>query len=103
VRQIAERVTVKVDPARDEALPDQRSARVTVRTAAGAVHKEVLYSKGEPEFPLTDAEMQAKFEANAGCLYSPEHARRIHKTIMSIDQRNVRELTALLTAPQTGG
>jgi 2-methylcitrate dehydratase PrpD len=103
VRRIAERVTVKVDPARDEALPDQRSARVTVRTAAGAVHKEVLYSKGEPEFPLTDAEMQAKFEANAGCLYSPEHARRIHKTIMSIDQRNVRELTALLTAPQTGG
>jgi 2-methylcitrate dehydratase PrpD len=100
VRRIAERVTVKVDPARDAALPDQRSARVTVRTPAGIRSREVLYSKGEPEFSLSDAEMQAKFEANAGCLYSPEHARRIHEIIMGIDQRNVRELTALLTAPE---
>jgi 2-methylcitrate dehydratase PrpD len=99
VRRIAERVTVKVEPARDDLLPDQRSALVTVRTPAGSVCREVLYSKGEPEFPLTDDEMQEKFEANACRLYSREHARRIHATIMSIDQRNVRELTALLTAP----
>jgi hypothetical protein len=39
-----------------------------VRTAAGTRSREVVYSKGEPEFPLTDAEMQAKFEANAGSL-----------------------------------
>jgi 2-methylcitrate dehydratase PrpD len=58
-----------------------------------------LYSKGEPESPLTDAEMQAKFEANAGCLYSTRHARRIHEIIMSVERREVRELTALLTAP----
>jgi 2-methylcitrate dehydratase PrpD len=99
VRQVAERVAVTADPARDAALPDRRSARVTVRTAAGSVHKEVLYSKGEPEFPLTDDEVRAKFEANACCLYPPEHARRIHETIMTLERRNVRELTALLSAP----
>jgi 2-methylcitrate dehydratase PrpD len=102
VRRIAERVAVRVDPARDAALPDRRSALVTVRTAADTVKKEVFYAKGEPEFPLTDAEMRGKFEANAGCLYSPEHVKCIHETIMSIDQRKVRELTALLTAPQAG-
>ena len=59
--------------------------------------------KGEPEFPLTDAEMQAKFEANAGTLYPADHARRISETIMTIERRNVRELTALLTAPATAG
>lgn len=99
VRRIAERVTVKIDPTRDAALPDKRSARVTVHASTGTQSREVLYSKGEPEFPLTDAEMQAKFEANACCLYSLEHARRIHGTVMGIDQRSVRELTALLTAP----
>lgn len=99
VQRIAERVTVMVDPVRDAMLPDRRSARVTVRTTQGAFSQEVLFAKGEPEFPLTDAEMQAKFEANACCLYSPEHARRIYETIMSIDQRHVRELTTLLTAP----
>ena len=98
VRRIAERVTVRVDPARDAALPDKRSALVTVRTAAGTRSREVVYSKGEPEFPLTDAEMQAKFEANAGTLYPADHARRISETIMTIERRNVRELTALLTA-----
>ena len=99
VRRIAERVTVKIEPARDALLPDQRSALVTVRTMTDSIQKEVLYSKGEPESPLTDGEMRDKFEANVSSLYSPEHARSIHKTIMTIDQRNVRELTALLTAP----
>jgi 2-methylcitrate dehydratase PrpD len=99
VRRIAERVTVKVDPERDAALPDKRSARVTVRTARDHRSREIFYSKGEPEYPLTDAEMQAKFETNAGCLYSIDHARRLHEIIMSLDQRNIRDLTALLAAP----
>jgi 2-methylcitrate dehydratase PrpD len=99
VRRVAERVTVRVDPERDAMLPDRRSARVTVRTAAGSFQKEVFYSKGEPEFPLTDAEMRAKFEANAGSLYPADRVRRIHDTIMAIDRHTVRELTALLTAP----
>jgi 2-methylcitrate dehydratase PrpD len=102
VRRVAERVTVRVDPERDAMLPDRRSARVTVRTAAGSLQKEVFYSKGEPEFPLTDAEMQAKFEANAGSLYPADRVRRIHDTIMSIESRRVRELTALLAAPPPG-
>jgi 2-methylcitrate dehydratase PrpD len=102
VRRVAERVTVRVDPARDAMLPDRRSALVTVRTAAGSFQKEVLYSKGEPEFPLTDAEMRAKFEANARSLYPADRVRRIYDTIMSIESRRVRELTALLTAPPPG-
>ncbi len=101
VQRIAGRVTVRVDPSRDAMLPDRRSARVTVRTAAGSLQKEVFYSKGEPEFPMTDAEMQAKFEANAGSLYPADRVRRIHDTIMSIELRRVRELTALLAAPST--
>jgi hypothetical protein len=50
---------------------------------------------------MTDAEMQAKFEANAGSLYPADRVRRIHDTIMSIELRRVRELTALLAAPST--
>jgi 2-methylcitrate dehydratase PrpD len=75
---------------------------VTVRTAAGAFQKEVLYSKGEPEFPLTDVEMRAKFEANARSLYPADRVRRIYDTIMSIESRRMRELTALLAAPPPG-
>jgi len=47
--------------------------------------------------------MQAKFYANAGTLYPADQARRISETIMTIERRNVRALTALLTAPATAG
>ena len=99
VRRIAEKVTVRVNPARDVHYPGERSALVTVRTRAGTFQKEVVFPKGEPEFALSDAEMQAKFEANACTVYRPDHARRISETIMTIERRRVRELTALLTAP----
>jgi 2-methylcitrate dehydratase PrpD len=103
VRGIAEKVTVRVNPARDVHYPGERSALVTVRTRTGTFQKEVVFPKGEPEFPLTDTEMQAKFEANACTVYRPAHAQRISETIMTIERRKVRELTALLTGPERHG
>jgi 2-methylcitrate dehydratase PrpD len=100
VRSIAAKVTVRVNPARDLNYPGERSARVTVRTRDGSFRHEVVFPKGEPEFPLTDAELQAKFEANATLVYPLEHARRVADTITSIENRRVRELTALLAAPR---
>jgi 2-methylcitrate dehydratase PrpD len=99
VRRIAERVTVTVDRARDAALPDQRSSRVTVRASTGTLSREVLYSKGEPEFPLTAAEMTSKFDQNASTLYATEHANKIRNIILDIENRHVREMTAMLRAP----
>ncbi len=99
VRAVAQKVTVCVNPARDVHYPGERSALVTVRTRSGSFGQEVPYPKGEPEFPLSDAEMLAKFEANACTVYSQRHAGHLSETIMTIDRRSVRELTALLTAP----
>jgi 2-methylcitrate dehydratase PrpD len=96
VRRLAEKVTVRVNPERDVNYPGERSALVTVRTATGSRSKEVVYPKGEPEFPLTDSEMQAKFEANAGAVYPLDRVRRIADTIMTVERRKVRELTELL-------
>jgi 2-methylcitrate dehydratase PrpD len=99
VRSIAEKVSVRVNPSRDIHYPGERSALVTVRTRTGSFRREVPFPKGEPEFPLTEVEMQAKFEANATVVYTPEHARRLADTIMGVERRSVRELTALLAAP----
>ena len=93
VRRIAERVTVRVDPDRDAMLPDKRSALVIVHAGSGVYRREVVYPKGEPEFPLSDREMQAKFEANATVVYSPEHARQLADTVLSIERRSVRDLS----------
>jgi 2-methylcitrate dehydratase PrpD len=59
----------------------------------------VLYPKGEPENPLSDDEMASKFEKNASTLYALDRVHRIRDNIMTIENRNVRELTSILKAP----
>ncbi|WP_017934733.1 MmgE/PrpD family protein [Nocardioides sp. Iso805N] len=48
------------------ALPAERPARVTVRTARGVGVGEVRNARGNPDSPLTDAEVVAKFLGNVG-------------------------------------
>jgi 2-methylcitrate dehydratase PrpD len=62
VRALVEQIEVGVDPAIDAAFPGRRSARVEVLTRSGErlVHTQPD-RKGDPELPLTDAELESKF------------------------------------------
>jgi len=61
-RELMARIDVRVDPAIDAAFPGQRAARVEITTRAGArlVHLQPN-RKGDPELPLSDAELESKF------------------------------------------
>jgi 2-methylcitrate dehydratase PrpD len=59
----------------------------------------VTYPRGEPENPLSDDEMAAKFEKNASTLYTVERVNRMRAIILDIENRRVRELTSMLRAP----
>lgn len=64
---IAERCTLVADPICDEEFPLAFSAIVRVRTTAGlTVQRRVHSSRGGPDSPLTDEELEAKFRLNAG-------------------------------------
>ena len=56
-----DRISLRVDPELDATFPAQRAARVAI-TAKGR-REEYLQPtrKGDPEMPLTDAELEAKF------------------------------------------
>ena len=60
-RALMEKVSVGLDPELDAAFPRQRAARVAI-TAKGR-REEFLqpHRKGDPELPLTDADLEAKF------------------------------------------
>ncbi len=61
-RALMENVEVVLDPELDATFPNQRAARVTVETADG--RSETFYQpnrKGDPELPLSDRELDAKF------------------------------------------
>jgi 2-methylcitrate dehydratase PrpD len=60
-RALMERVSVSLDPELDATFPRQRAARVAI-TARGR-REELLQStrKGDPDLPLSDAELNDKF------------------------------------------
>lgn len=61
-RALMENVEVVLDPELDATFPNQRAARVTVETTDG--RKETFYQpnrKGDPELPLSDRDLDAKF------------------------------------------
>ncbi|UBQ43812.1 MmgE/PrpD family protein [Comamonas thiooxydans] len=62
VRELMTRIEPRVDPVIDAAFPGQRSARVEITTRSGAtlVHLQPN-RKGDPELPLSDAELTSKF------------------------------------------
>lgn len=99
VREVAEKVVVKVNPQRDVNYPKERSARVTIHTQNDSYEHEMLFPKGEPESPLSEDEFVRKFEQNAQSLYSGEHVDEIKTMILDLENRKVRELTSLLGAP----
>jgi 2-methylcitrate dehydratase PrpD len=66
-RDLMSRVEVKVDPELDAAFPAKRAARVAI-TARSGRREEFLQPtrKGDPDMPLTDAELEGKFLELAG-------------------------------------
>ncbi|MDP9877731.1 2-methylcitrate dehydratase PrpD [Variovorax boronicumulans] len=61
-RELMTRIDVRVDPAIDAAFPGRRAARVEITTHDGVklVHLQPDRS-GDPELPLSDAELDSKF------------------------------------------
>ena len=48
---------------------------------------------------MTDEALRAKFAAASATVLSPGHAREIEQFIMTIEDRDVRDLTTLLVPP----
>jgi 2-methylcitrate dehydratase PrpD len=71
LRDLMQRTDVRLDPELDARYPAEFPARVRLTLRDGRTVEQVVYSpKGDPEAPLSEAELQAKFlglvEANHG-------------------------------------
>ncbi|CAN7730072.1 2-methylcitrate dehydratase PrpD [Variovorax paradoxus] len=61
-RSLMERISVTVDPELDAAFPGQRAARVLITMRDGRCFEHLQPNrKGDPEEPLSDAELEDKF------------------------------------------
>jgi 2-methylcitrate dehydratase PrpD len=90
-RALMRRIELAVDPELDAAFPGQRAARVRLELADGRTAEWLQPTrKGDPDAPLTDAELSAKFlelaapvigesaaQARLATLWALESAQRI--------------------------
>ncbi|MET3373413.1 2-methylcitrate dehydratase PrpD [Variovorax boronicumulans] len=86
-RELMTRVDVRVDPAIDAAFPGQRAARVEITTRAGdrLVHLQPN-RKGDPELPLSDAELESKFLELSGPVIGASRAQTLLEHIWHLDR-----------------
>lgn len=83
---LADRVQVTADPAYTAEFPAHTPARVTVRTARGSFTREVRDPLGDPERPLSDGALEAKFLGLATQALSFEEATLLLERVREMGQ-----------------
>jgi 2-methylcitrate dehydratase PrpD len=75
-RALMKKISVSVDPELDAAFPGKRAARVAIRARDGRREEHLQPTrKGDPDLPLSDAELDAKFLELAGPVVGAAGAR----------------------------
>ena len=93
LQELAARVRLEADPAMSAAFPAEWPADIRVETTDGrAFERHVAYPKGEPEAPMSQAEVEAKFLSLAAEAMPEDRARSIIKAVAELDKAPGLEL-----------
>lgn len=100
LREVLARTEIIADAELNQLYPDKFPARVTIHLKNGTSFQEtVLLPKGDPQNPMSAAEIEGKFRGNAEALLGPARAGELLQAIYALpDARNVDSLSALLHA-----
>jgi 2-methylcitrate dehydratase len=97
IRAQLQKVKVIADPEIEKVFPALQRADVEVETTDGRTFSTRLdFPKGDPRNPLTDAEIEAKFEALADPVMTEEAAGRLKDAVWNLEElASVTELMEL--------
>jgi 2-methylcitrate dehydratase PrpD len=92
-RALMSRVRLNSDPALSAGFPSKRAARVTMTTEDGRTFQHFSpFRKGDPEAPLTDAELNDKFDELVAPVIGSEPAARLRSQLWQLDKIDLSEL-----------
>lgn len=92
-RALMRRVTLNGDPELSAGFPSMRAARVTITTEDGRTFEHFSpYRKGDPEAPLSDAELNDKFDELVAPVIGREPALRLREKLWQLDRIDLSEL-----------
>jgi 2-methylcitrate dehydratase len=99
VLDLVTRVKVVANPEIDALFPTVKRALVTITTRDGRTfRKQEDFAKGEPERPLSEPELIAKFNANAQALRVKQREELIQRTLAIDQYHDVRRYVSLLVS-----
>jgi 2-methylcitrate dehydratase len=103
IRAQLPKVKVVADPEIEMAFPRLQRVAVRITTTEGReLSKQLDYPKGDPRNPLTDREVEEKFDALAGPVLSQRARKRLKELVWGLEKANtVRELMEAATADET--
>jgi 2-methylcitrate dehydratase len=100
IRAQLRKVEVAADPQIEKVFPALQRVVVKISTMDGrSFEKQLDYPKGDPRNPLTDREIEEKFEALADPVMSKPAQQKLKDTIWNLEKCvSVRELMGLMKA-----
>ena len=102
LRSLLSRISVEEDRSMTARYPDAWPARVTVETTRGTFVGEVDGPSGEPERPLSEEEMVAKFKSLTQTVTTDSGGDSIVESVLSIEAHEVSEIGATIAAAVSG-
>jgi 2-methylcitrate dehydratase PrpD len=98
VQALMKKVHTQADPESDKLYPQKRRVTVEILTRDGKKYSERVEAfKGEPDWPLTRKEIQAKFTNLASSVIGKERAQEVLEYISRLEEKNsVQDLGGLL-------
>jgi len=103
IRAQLRKVEVMADPEIEKVFPALQRVIVTIRTTDGhEFTKQLDYPKGDPRNPLSDRDIEEKFDALAAPVMSGGARKRVKEAVWKLEElSSVTELMKLLKAKRT--
>ena len=94
IRALLACINVTIDQQIDAQFPARRAARISVTTRSGGVFTHDQHTrKGDPDLPLTDAELDAKFTELTSPVLGTQSSEKLLRDLWRLEQM---ELSACL-------
>ena len=94
ILDLARKVEVVVDPEINSQFPAKTIARVTMQTARGRFQSTVEYPRGNPENPLSDEELAAKFRSLTAKIVGDRASEKLRAAVQDLPR--ARDVTSLM-------
>jgi len=93
LRSLMRRCTLEADPALSAGFPSQRAARVTITTKDAKQFTHFApHRRGDPESPLSDEDLNAKFDDLCAPVIGLECTRQLRDRVWRLDEISVKDL-----------